>query len=355
MWSIKPLRYLLLALALVHSLPAGRAVAASEFLCVRSFRFISPNADEPAVTYRQYATRSLKDLDKALFPGFNVGIDKAPFPLAILDVGGGYSLYGVELTAKGHTVITINAQDFYRDAFFPLATEKGFKTWYDELPQRNGERVVLTNDTLGTPLFERLSTTFGVALPDGFVRGGDGFFYFPNTVSAESAQRQIKAFTDKVKEKLSAAEADGKFSRITNYAQAELHKIETGSQNLLIDSFGAFYYSRDRFDSSPMPGLLAEYYRTLKPGGGAVIAVSALSDTVVLPNGASMDLYLFLSTAAPRIFSLHNVDGVRTLMMKRTEDPDIVMRILQQLGEPKVEMHESPEITYPTFEFRLPK
>ncbi len=322
--------------------------------CVVVFRLVSANATVSSKVYRQFAIRNLSDLDGAIRPGFGAELVKGKKGLEILDVGGGYSLYGVQLAQAGHKVVTINAQDFYSELLYPLGSTQAALVFFRSLPKGADGTYLVSENTVSTQLIRRLSTILGIALPRSLAEGENQYLYFPKAISDPEAVASLATFFSNARTKLEQVERQGGFRRVSKLAQDELPQIKDESKDRIIDSFGAFYYSSDRLVHAESRSLLSHYYRILRPGGKAEISVSALSDTVSLPGGRRVDLYDFLAWAAPRVFQVSRHDGVKALTMIRIEDPHAVEKILIGLGKPVVTIDQGADgLTFPSYLFTL--
>jgi ubiquinone/menaquinone biosynthesis C-methylase UbiE len=341
-------------LTLPGSSPASEDRRGS-FRCFLNFKFVSINARVGARSYRQIAARNLSELDDQLRPGFTQDMLAAPAGREVLDVGGGFSIYGIELSKAGHNVTTINAQDFYGEAVYPLADRNKTIKFIQALPAGEEGRYILSNNPISSQLIRHLSSTFSIPMPPSLKTGEKDLLYFPNQIPTELCVKELTDFFSRVQAKVEEAEASKHFRRYTALAQDVLPNIPDQSKDVIIDSYGAYYYSADRLvHNDTRVGLLSHYYRVLKVGGRAEIAISALFDRITLPNGKEMDFYDFLAMGNPQMFRVVTSDGSRTLVMTRSEDPDAIERILRLLGEPKISADKGANgLIYPNYDFTL--
>jgi SAM-dependent methyltransferase len=277
--------------------------------------YLAPPASS-ALEYPGRNARDLAELKELLGDHFSQAESLLKEGDQVLDVGGGFSVYGLELAQRGINVTSINIQDFYQDAFYPLAKESRARSFLKELNQDGiMSQKVLKSEAgniqgIHPALFRNMNRALDVPLPSFYQGIKDTYIVTDKSIPLEKRVAELQKFVTEAQTKVEELEKAGRFKRVVAYAQEVLPKIQKNSRDEIIDGFGAYYYSSDRLN------LLEHYYRILKPGAKAYITVGT-GDVIFLPDQSRKDFYQYLAETYPDIFQLDSSKRVRTLIMTK--------------------------------------
>ena len=187
----------------------------------------------------------------------------------ILDVGGGFSAYGVELARKGHWVVNISSKDYWAYLFSIDRHELERRKYLGLYRFITEDRIKALGRALG---IEELVINEKEAIGDQFI-----------------------AYIQRMKAPFHKLVESGRYRLIEGLAHQEIAEVSSQSFDRVIDAYGAFYCSSCRFP------LVYEYFRVLRPGGLAYVSVGK-SQTQVYIDGEKTPLASFLSQQMPDIF-----------------------------------------------------
>lgn len=268
-----------------------------EFADIGSIRFVR-EAEIPAGAYTHLSYRDHLALQAVFGSEYRGFLNSLPSGSRILDSGGGYSLYGVEYAGRGHRVLSVNAQNFYSENLFALADPDFIKKNIPEFMSPNQGREARLGNLNGAVL-HWLAAELEVIPPRYYSLNPAIFGPKPNAVEVpESLVREDFAqFIDNLREAMGELP---KFRRETGLVQDVLPAVENGSQDLIVDMWGAVSYSGDRLQ------IIEQFARKLSPRGRAFIFVGAIKDQVILPGGKRLGLFDYLVSYFPKTFRYAN-------------------------------------------------
>lgn len=252
----------LLLIISTHSLPG----MGNEFSCKK----IGLNPTQERVeTYDQTHFRSLAVYEHYL-PEQTKSFLETP-GLKTLDVGAGYGLAGLQLTSRLNRKSTvINVQNFWDhlkkqiNLPGPLKIENKIFSG-EKIPSVNGIAIVLLSNFLKA------------------VEGNNQ----TNSIDLKRNFQQNPEFTiQRINIALKRLETLNGFKFLQGYAEEVLPRLDSNF-NLIIDMYGAFFYSPKRNQ------LLKEYWNKLEPGGEIVIALG----DIVKPDLSNFYSVVDFSTA----------------------------------------------------------
>lgn len=291
-------------------------------------RIMTENGAVPAQQYHQTNSRSLADLREILGEDFHRTQRQWSSGSNIVDSGGGFSVYGLELGGVGHHVTTINAQDFYSEVLYPLGDTKEAERFLRAIPLDGNGRVLIRAGGLNGNTLHHLAQVLKIEVPKSFYFGPHDVLTLERGISLETAARDLSSFVQSIKQKVLTLEHQGNFKRVVGFAQDELPRIPANSTDGILDAIGAYYYSGTRI------ALLQEFYRILKPGAKAYIAITELEDHVKVGT-TTTGFGNFLERAYPNIFKVERRGMSAILIMTKVNSHDL-STMHSMLGKPRI-------------------
>jgi ubiquinone/menaquinone biosynthesis C-methylase UbiE len=302
------------------------------------------NVTVSARQYEQVNSRNLSNLSKDVGSKCVRTLMQLSPGSEILDSGGGFSIYGLELAKKGIRVTTVNAQDFYRDALLPLTDLKEARKYLVRL----NDLTESTKGGISNRGLLNMMKALDIRIPNAFI-DDHGFLIPAKNTSIEEAASALTKLAGEISSKVAQKEKEGLFVRITDLVQNFLRRTPSNSKNEIIDAFGAYYYSTDRIE------LLEEYFRILKPGGQGHISLAFTADKVKLGDN-TVALQDFLVQTFPDAFEISSSSSlVTTLIIKKSGTPPDFAKLKSILGKPKIEWirgRSKTSLSRPKLEFR---
>lgn len=318
--SLVTLVAVLLSSSYALSAPRNRDCNPYEFGDIANVRIV-PEARIRAQDYSRISFRDHSSLIGLVGEGYDDFITNLPQGSRIFDSGGGYSIYGNDYALRGHEVITANAQDFYGQNLFPLADAEYLKRNFAELftpGQGSPEKI----GDLSFDVLARLAQQYKIPHPkyfsiDKYRSGPRSNLGYPITM--QDRYEDMAQFIRRIKK---AVAGNGNLDRRTGLVQDVLKNIEDGSQDAIVDVWGAMAYSGDRVH------LLTEFARKLKPNGRGYIYIGPVEDQVILENGQKVGLIRYLVRNFPDTFQVSR-DTDRTLIIRGGQEPIDLSQILE--------------------------
>lgn len=295
------------ALSIILLLTGTQALAGTAPSCDRLWNetalLATPNhnAGIRAEEYLFEHTRGLNEYGFFLGSSFYAHAKALPPGARTLDLGGGLGLAHLQLSQQRGTVSTVvNLQDF--PALWTTARQR--------LEAEGTSAIRIGHLHTGK---EPFPDTYWVESVGGLLRSdvanvGNAFFH--ELPRALEKPRTVKSFSlEEVRD--SALEIIGDFetaaaSKNWRYVTESVENVlprMRGSNDLITDVFGAFYYSPGRVE------LLRQAEGALKPGGTAYFSIvgfleRGISDRVRTRDGSEMDLFEYLLLRHPHAFRI---------------------------------------------------
>jgi len=250
---------ILLILAL---LPTPSYLSANGFdgICKKYLKVVG-NVDLKADpnTYKHPNSRNLEDLQSAVSPELVPFLGSLQAGAQIVDLGGGYSIYGIELARKGFQVITIDFHDYYA-LIEELSQNRSLrdnlnKAYYLYASQIGGVKVAA---------LENLAEIYKIPLPS-FVyiyELGKWQLDFKQDQASESEVQEMKSFLQHLLKRVSL---ESNFHRRQGDAVKALGELKKESTHLIIDSSGAFIKGNQQLE------IIDSAYSALRRGGRAYL------------------------------------------------------------------------------------
>ncbi|MEW6056732.1 MAG: hypothetical protein AB1540_08960 [Bdellovibrionota bacterium] len=250
---------------------------------------------------REVIDRDLGELNTMLFgPKIETFINRLSSGAVVYDSGSGLSIYGIQLAKMGIKVIAVSAHNLYDEFLFLLkeitANELELVRTSEDGATVIGRARGMRVDVLGT-----LANAIEVSIPPQFrvislVGPPYGAWELQEGVTLEGAARAIAGLVTEMETRLASPVYKQNLQRVTNSVQEHLLEVPDNSLDGVVDAYGAYFYSEGKVD------LIKSFYKKLKPGGKAFIAV-AYEPTF---SGYETDpLYAHLSRVDPTRFELH--------------------------------------------------
>ncbi|MCO4795473.1 MAG: hypothetical protein KC493_17260 [Bacteriovoracaceae bacterium] len=237
-------------------------------------RVNNPNSIVDAKKYKQHNARTLKDYKLLLGPGFSHHLTKtSDSALNLIDSGAGLGVAALQISNELQINVTaINAQDMWSKISCYIRRL--------EDPKRFSKCGISSTEVKS--LTHIFSTSSGRMNLDSIII------------------KLMNIYKNQLNKNL--------FSYKVGYSEEVLDKMRNSS-DIIIDVFGAFFYSPKRHF------LLKQYYYALKPGGVAYVYVGGepihgISRQVKLKNGKSITLYRYLKNLYPTIFKPRNYHNI---------------------------------------------
>ncbi len=250
------------------------------------------NAFVPAEKYQGTNWRCLEEINYALGPEFSRFTSQLKPRSDILLPGGGYSIYGIELANLGHDVLSINAQNFYKELSVQL-TDLGavLKTSLYDDEKREFESI----SNIPINVLNRLASAFRIPFPKS-IYPPKRFTRFPIVMerwrvkpqfTEEQVMTEIFTFIDLLIKSINGDRhrPPGRVELVQGLVQQFVPCVSDGSFDLIIDFMDALTYSSDRIN------LLNLYHAKLKPGGRAYLCIDLICDLVELKRPESLSRF----------------------------------------------------------------
>ncbi len=302
-----------------------------------------PEADFSPANYPRNAFRSHLVVARFLGDRFQSFLESLPNGAKIFDSGGGYSVYGFDYASRGYNVTTVNAQDFFGENIFSLADPDKVRAVIPSTMQAGYSFSGKIGNVPADVLFE-IAKFNNVEFPKYLIPidGAPGEFFVKAGTSKESLVEDLSQFMARLS---TAIQGNPNLSRRTALVQDALPTIDNGSQDLIIDIWGAFAYSSDRLK------LLYDFQSKLSKEGRAFIYIGSNEDKIVLSNGSNVPLLNFLVANFPTTFQLakDSSGALNTLVVRGGQLPvDFVEKF-----ESRIVPNQFGAANTPTVEYRL--
>lgn len=328
-----------LSICVPSSLNAESPCDFEDFTAISKIRFVH-EAEVSARNYDHLAYRGKFALDAVFGERFREFVIGLPKGARVFDSGGGYSLYGIELTSNGLKVVSANAQDLYAENIYSLGDPEFIKRAIPEFMNPVQGREARLGNINGSVL-NWLAAEYEIVPPKYYSLNPAIFGPKPNAASVpESVVRED--FAQFIKSLQAEMEANVRFRRETGLVQDILPSIPDESQDLIIDIWGAVPYSGDRLS------ILEQFSRKLKMNGRAFVSLDRIDDQVILGNGERIALFKYLVKTFPRSFQF--VDERESSLMILGDGPVVE---LSKIFEGRIVPNPDGHKNVPKLEYRL--
>ncbi len=195
----------------------------------------------------------------------------------ILDPGGGFSVYGIELALKNHKVISVNTQDFYKNLveitnnrnYLIKEITNEYKKALASKRSNDKPKALKKFGYISIQSLETLAKALEIPIFTKSIRRVLDKIITSNPKMTHkkivNLADQIILLASKIIQKINKGNIRENFVRKIGFMQNEIVHLKDNSIDLVIDFFGAILYSSDRVQ------LIESLYKKLSPGGHAFI------------------------------------------------------------------------------------